>query len=56
MAKPLFKIMWRFALMSSLVVSLLTFTGAHAHELRPAIADVTMTICCRGVFEKLMQR
>ena len=43
MAKPLFEMMWRFALMSSLVVSLLTFTSAHAHELRPAIADVTMT-------------
>ena len=35
--------MWRLALMSSLVVSLLTLTGVHAHELRPAIADVTMT-------------
>ena len=35
--------MWRLALMSSLVVSFLAFTGVHAHELRPAIADVTMT-------------
>ena len=35
--------MWRLALMSSLVVSFLALTGVHAHELRPAIADVTMT-------------
>ena len=35
--------MWRLALVSSLAVSFLAFTGVHAHELRPAIADVTMT-------------
>ena len=43
MTKPFSKMMWRLALMSSLVVSFLAFTGVHAHELRPAIADVTMT-------------
>lgn len=43
MIKPFSKRMWRLALMSSLVVSFLAFTGVHAHELRPAIADVTMT-------------
>lgn len=43
MIKPFSKMMWRLALMSSLAVSFLAFTGVHAHELRPAIADVTMT-------------
>ena len=43
MAESFSKMMWRLALMSSLVVSLLTLTSVHAHELRPAIADLTMT-------------
>ena len=43
MIKPFSQMMWRLVLMSSLAVSFLAFTGVHAHELRPAIADVTMT-------------
>ena len=43
MFKPFSKMMWRLALMSSAVVSFLTHTGVQAHELRPAVADVTVT-------------
>ena len=35
--------MFRLVLMSSAVMSFLTFAGVQAHELRPAVADVTVT-------------
>ncbi len=46
MFKPFFKLapmVCRFALMSSVLVGLLVITGrVQAHELRPAVADVTI--------------
>ena len=35
--------MFRLVLMSSAVMSFFTFAGVQAHELRPAVADVTVT-------------
>ncbi|MEZ8006102.1 MAG: HupE/UreJ family protein [Amylibacter sp.] len=44
MFKPFSKMMFRLALMSSALVGLLALTGvSQAHELRPAVADVTVT-------------
>ena len=44
MSKSFFSnMMFRLVLMSSVVMSFLTFAGVQAHELRPAVADVTVT-------------